>query len=270
MSDLPPPPRAAPAIVNFDAWCNSCGYNLLGLPMAGVCPECAKPVEQSLRGDLLENCEPTHVATLLRGVTFVLNGILAMVAMVVVSVGAAMVSAAAGAGPAPMAVNLVIQMVNLALSGVILYGWWLFSTLDPAYTGRNDASRSRLWIRNLLIVTIPVSIIQMVVGFAAPTVVGLTFAIGAISTAIWVARFFFETSYIRWLAPRLPNEKVARRAKLLLWLGPVLYTVGMLACGLGPLVALVLYWNLLHWIRLDLRTIAERQALGGVDIPRPV
>lgn len=266
MSEVQQPdsvPIALQAIVTFDAWCNACGYNLLGLPFAGVCPECGKPVEQSFRSDMLADCEPAHISTLLRGITFVLNGILGMVALEIFGRGVGMISVAAGRKIPPMGFTVASDSIDVVLKGIILYGWWTFSTLDPAYTGRNDASQSRTWIRNLLIVSIPTSILSMVVGFVAPTMRGLIFAMFVVSAAIWIARFFFEMSYVRWLAPRIPNQKAAKRAKLLLWLGPILVTVGFFACGIGPLIALILYWNLLDWVRQDLRAIQRRQLVHG-------
>ena len=51
------------------------------------------------------------------------------------------------------------------------------------------------------------------------------------------------------------------RAKTMMWLGPILYTVGAIACGLGPLVALILYYNLLNWVREGLQAIRADQSL---------
>lgn len=45
-----------------------------------------------------------------------------------------------------------------------------------------------------------------------------------------------------------------------MWLGPVLVTVGALVV-IGPLVALILYYNLLNWVRIDLSGILK--ARGG-------
>jgi hypothetical protein len=255
-----PNPSQGQPIVSFDAWCNSCGYNLLGLPLSGNCPECAKPVEQSLRGDLLSNCEPAHIATLLKGVTFILNGILAQVALGVISVVIMIILQQTGASTTPF--QILSNFVGIAVSGIILFGWWQFSTLDPAYSGRNDASQARTWIRNLLIAAIVITIMSLFLGFLPPELLVITIIVGVINMVVSVARYFFEMSYLRWLAPRIPNEKVAQRAKRLLWLGPVLCTVGLLLLGLGPIIALVMYWNLLHWVRLDLKKIQASQATG--------
>ena len=50
----------------------------------------------------------------------------------------------------------------------------------------------------------------------------------------------------------------------MMWLGPLLFTVGALCIGLGPLVAVVLYWNMLDWVRRDLKRIRAEQAAFGL------
>ena len=69
---------------------------------------------------------------------------------------------------------------------------------------------------------------------------GLLVAATIGSTLAFIVGFFAKMLYIRWLAPRLPSVRVFKRAKTLMWLGPVLYTFGLLLIGLGPLIALVL------------------------------
>ena len=40
-----------------------------------------------------------------------------------------------------------------------------------------------------------------------------------------------------------------------MWLGPLLQTVGLLLIGLGPLIALVMYWNMLDVMRKHIKRI---------------
>ena len=38
---------AMSSLLGYDAACLTCGYNLRGLPLSGVCPECSAPVENA-------------------------------------------------------------------------------------------------------------------------------------------------------------------------------------------------------------------------------
>lgn len=79
-----------------------------------------------------------------------------------------------------------------------------------------------------------------------------------VNTVAWIIGFFAQMYYVRWLAPRIPSERVYKRAKLLTWLGPVIHIFGMLCMGIGPLIALVLYWNMLEWVRKDIKALRAR------------
>jgi ACR3 family arsenite efflux pump ArsB len=68
-----------------------------------------------------------------------------------------------------------------------------------------------------------------------------------------------------WLARRVPDQWIVKRATTYRWLLPVLTTVGVLLIGLGPLIALVLYWNLLDRMRKHLKAIVATGA--PADLP---
>ena len=55
--------------------CVKCGYDLRGLPVKGVCPECGTSVEDSLRGLLLQFASAEYRGKLSRGLSLILNGI---------------------------------------------------------------------------------------------------------------------------------------------------------------------------------------------------
>ena len=95
--------------------------------------------------------------------------------------------------------------------------------------------------------------------FAAAIVMLVLVAIGAWALAgvAWIVLYFAAMRYLRWLAPRLLNQRVHDRARLLTWLGPLLHVFG---CGIGQLVGLVLYYNLLEWVRKDLKAIRKATA----------
>lgn len=63
---LPTPPP--PPIVLCDLPCRKCSYNLRTLPTTAVCPECATPIADSMRSDLLHDGDPRWLRTVCDGV----------------------------------------------------------------------------------------------------------------------------------------------------------------------------------------------------------
>jgi len=66
MSTAPTSPTGP--VIDRDVLCMSCGYNLRGLTMEKVCPECGISVGQSLLGDRLEFSDPAWLRWQRRGV----------------------------------------------------------------------------------------------------------------------------------------------------------------------------------------------------------
>lgn len=194
----------------------------------------------------------------------VLNGIIAMIVFVIIGVVIAVLTQPNQTTAIVNSVSVVdvgLQLVSLMIGLAIAYGRWHFSEPDPGLTGRYDGGQPRQIVR----VCVVISVIGSLLSFAVYLLAWLTgsdllagivlLLIGLISGLAGIVAFFAQMLYVRWLAPRLPNAAVYKRAKTLMWLGPVLYTVGLLLLGLGPLIALVLYWNMLDKVRKDLKQI---------------
>ena len=234
--------------------CIMCGYDLKGLARSGVCPECGTPVEQSYLPDLLQNRSPEYLALLRSGLSLVLNGILAWVCVVVLS----MVAVFAGLS----GFDIVLAAGGTACSLAILAGWWRLTTPDP---GMPDEANAGLGARQIIRIAVCVQLAASVFGLIpqfntgqtlAPgmtAIVVLSMVLGILSLAAWVTQFFAAMLYVRWLARRVPDQKLHNRAKRFMWLGPVLQTVGLLLFGLGPLIALVMYWNMLDAMRKHIK-----------------
>ena len=279
--------------------CRGCGYDLKGLAPDGVCPECGMAIARSLAAsDLLEYSSPEYVATLHKGTFIVLAAIIAMILCTFGMVGGAILGTAAGMGTGGIETLFKLLLTLCAFASA--YGWWLLSSPDPASREGQRGEKARKVVRICTLIGAGLGVAGFVLGLFV-TATSFTFPGGAppggaqpgtgasaaaglasifglllalINSIAGVIAFFAQMLYVRWLAPRLPNEWVFRRAKLLLWLGPLLYTVGSLCLGLGPLVALVLYWNMLDRVRKDLKATRERMAVRTVwastaPSPRP-
>jgi hypothetical protein len=56
--------------LKHDLSCARCGYNLRGLHVSGVCPECGETVETSLKGNLLRHADSHWLRTVTRGMAW--------------------------------------------------------------------------------------------------------------------------------------------------------------------------------------------------------
>lgn len=242
--------------------CVTCAYDLTGLPASGACPECATPVQRSLDaanlGFRLELSSKEHVRTLLGGSRLVLTGILLMVILMIARV----VIAIAATGGSQAWVLTLVAAAGFGIGLMIAAGWWKLSEPDPALRSGYDGGKPRKVVRVCVLIGIATAAIDVLFdllltsGLVSLGATVVQIAVGLLGAAGSIVAFFAQMLYLRWLAPRLPTHAAAKRAKTMLWLGPVLYTVGLLALGLGPLIALVLYYNLLDKIRKDLKRIA--------------
>jgi hypothetical protein len=88
----------------------------------------------------------------------------------------------------------------------------------------------------------------------------LTGIVSLLSMIAWAVQFFAMMLYTRWLGSRVPDQWIIKRTKTYMWLLPLLTTVGVVLVGLGPIIALVLYWNLLDRMRKHLKSIESSGA----------
>lgn len=256
--------------------CKQCGYDLLGLVPTGVCPECGLPIERSLTDDLLRHSSPSYLGQLHQGVFLILAGIIAQFVMLV---GAIFIGVATSFGGGTIGtLQAVMTLFSLIATAVIAWGWFLFSAPDPAFVGRLDGSRARVVVRVAVVANAGITLLTTVAQFAFPVTAAAPGAAAPAVTAAtvilmllsfvgfvaWAVSFFAAMQYLRWLCPRIPNWRAFQRSKTMMWLGPLLFTVGALCIGLGPLVAVVLYWNMLDWVRRDLKRIRAEQAEAGL------
>lgn len=203
-----------------------------------------------------------YLAMLHRGVTVIFA---LSIAQIAVSIGGAVLIGVIMANHiATTPFEIAVNLANIGLSLGVLAGWWMFSAPDPASLGVNTGATARQVVRITLIISAAATIASFLAELSfssSPDLRIIEFAVGALSLIAGAVGYFAEMRYFRWLAPRIPNPRIDERAKLLTWLGPVLWTVGALACGIGPIVALVMYLILLDWVRRDLLSLRARQAV---------
>jgi hypothetical protein len=250
------------------ARCLSCEYDLGGLPLQGLCPECFLPIEFSRGGFCLAHASPAYVARLHWGTKVVLAGLLGMAAYATVFY----------LMPLPQLLNpstneivdadsLRRHLCGLGVSLLHAIGWWLLSTPDPTLPGTLDGSRERRLLRVSVIATVCANALRSAFEIATDTTMGdavmharsiftpelLAHGAAHIAPAV---QFLAVMLYVRWLAARIPDASAYRRAGALMWVGPA---ACLLLCGLGWLLSNVLCFVLINRVRTDLRRLRLEQ-----------
>lgn len=314
-TDDQPAPQAAPtfAPVSFQYErvqdnhpCLKCGYNLRGLSVGAVCPECGTTIGESLKTYLLAYAPRGYVKSIHTGLTIIFIATLAFFlssfAPLLVAFMPSLLARFMAAGN-PFGILQVqgwialVQMVPILLA---LVGYWLATPPDPGLSNFSRVQTPRLLTRTAIITLAVCGVLLIVVQFivpralapaltaittpgaaggttttkATPTPMGtgvgamlklfqalpLSWMIVGIVASVlqsisWLVMFFGFVSYIRLLAPRLPDQQLTNLASTWLWLLPVIYIVGS-CIMIGPVAAIAMYLLLLWMFRAKLGTLA--------------
>jgi len=219
MSDIPTHARAIPfdeaGMIATDVPCIKCGYNLRGLDEGRVCPECGTAVGRSLRGDFLKYCDPDWVGTVASGLNWIMLGVAIGV------VGGAFVGALVGAKSAP---PVAMELFILALSIIPLIGYWKLTVPDPSSDADTGFSPRRL-VR-----------ITQVFGFCAqiPLRTGalgdyemLETMLELVSSINMIVFVFAILIYLRRMALRIPNARLASSCRTIMWAWVIVLGIGL-------------------------------------------
>jgi hypothetical protein len=230
----------------------------------------------------LRDASATYVRQLRRGLSLVLNGILLMVAlmvvvMVIMFVMAAMAGAAGGPQPNPStsyAYSGIAQLIILIPSAMMIIGYWKYTEPDPGYLGQGDPGTARKILRMSTAANALLTVVNAAMSFAGVNLnvanaiqsgvidqwVIVSIVLGLVGLVVWIAQYLAAMKYTSWIAMRLPDPAIQKKAEMYMWLLPVIYVLGFACMGLGPLIALVLYWNLLDKVRKQLKALTPAGA----------
>ncbi|MCA9280287.1 MAG: hypothetical protein H6815_05910 [Phycisphaeraceae bacterium] len=189
--------------------CLRCGYDIAGLDIDSVCPECAEPIKYSMRGDRLEYADPDYVRKLARGAMLIPNavvfGLLVIVAILVIAVFLSSI--------APAIANLVPGSLKLAFyicSVLGACGWWLLTTPDPIE--QDTPQRMRHLARISVVTAVSIGVINEACNLVwrSPSP-GRVMVLQTQTLLILIALvlvLFFGMRSVRALASRIPDTKI--------------------------------------------------------------
>lgn len=246
--------------------CSVCGYPLYGPPEQTHCPKCATPIleDNSHNPILLEHADLDYLRTLRSGIRIVLIAHAVQIFLGIVNMGVAVLRAFAQLSqqtpgspqpnymmmPSLTPLDIALSIVGAFAMLFVLVGWWKITTPDPslhhADTRPNHRAAARIWTTIFIAYWIASSIFMYAIMFmnaGSPMSFQYTLLISApgfVAFLLLIPLYIYVMLYLQWLAFRVPDRSSYKLAKTLVWLAPILATVGYCIAGLGPIAAFIL------------------------------
>ncbi len=266
LAAVPAHPDHGPVVVN-DLSCTGCGYNLRGVPISKVCPECGRAVELSLQGEILRFASPAYLKSIDLGLSIVLTSIFVYVLLLILSVGITLgASSILGASGALILTGGLMFLCDCAF----IFGYWKFTEPDPGYTGREKPGSARTVARFAACGTAAANLAQFllrVLGAVAPAAGDITGTLAYLCRFVawgaWITLFFAIVLYTQHLARRIPDMPLLNQTRTFIWLIPLVGVLGFPIFCLGPIAALILYATMLQTLRNRTKEIIDWQQRGG-------
>jgi hypothetical protein len=210
--------------ITEDIQCTRCGYNLRGLTLDKLCPECAAPVARSIHGRLLRYADPDWLDRLRLGALVMLWTLLIGLAGAIGVVIATQVGAP----------GVVASVPILLAAALRLWAAFLVTTSEPTIALEEDPFALRRVVRACAVVGF--------LGEALGEPGGIWSALLPLGTVlVGIATHFGLCVYFRRFALRIPDEKLARSTTIVMWgygisfaLAAILIVLAMALMGTAP------------------------------------
>ena len=189
-------------MIDRDTPCRACGYNLCGLADTGRCPECGRPVAESLESAELRHSDPAWLRGMATGLTILLRA-------TAVSLGGAVLMLFV---PSALGLDALGIAVNLVAGAVALYGAWLLTAPEPDAPDRAGAAPQ---VARVALIVALVGTLITLIGHVWGDAISLLIFGGAAELAEVVGQVALLL-HLRRLAMRVPNYPAAARARFLI------------------------------------------------------
>ncbi|MCP4593203.1 MAG: hypothetical protein GY842_20900 [bacterium] len=198
--------------------CHSCGYNLRGLTLEKLCPECGSAISRSVLGDQLCYSDPDWIDKLRRGAVLLRWSI--VIRLLLWIGGTALGFLAAGMGtPASTLQQVGLIPMGLAASVLGVIAAFLITTQEPRVSYTEDSLNLRWVVRYCTLA----GFFGGVVGWGSsfnPSASPFTWGLFVVSTILQLASvvgFFGQFVYFRRFARRIPDSRLARSTGTVMW-----------------------------------------------------
>ncbi|MBO6513141.1 MAG: hypothetical protein JJ974_04170 [Phycisphaerales bacterium] len=255
-------PECGTKIVNECFWCD---YDLSNTAPDSKCPECGVPVTASIGSGILATVPTEILQRLHSGMRIVTTLILIYIISVVLSIFMTFVFTPTMNATTLTMVDVVSSIINNSIFLGIIYGWWKVSTPIPQIPPQLNANSKRTFLRILSTISVIVIILGMFIGIFSSSIVSAAtynavvlyslLFLSLSSNIVMIIYFIASVMYTGWIARLVRNTKMYRRSKHLVWSGPLIAILGFVLLFLGPLIVLILYWNMIEYTRRDLKKI---------------
>ena len=190
--------------INQDVACISCEYNLRTISPKVSCPECGKPVVDSLKVRLCF-ADPAWLKKLIRGLTVVLLG---PVVYLIFGVSATLMVGQQLPG-------WLIALVAYLLFVISFIGHWLFTSAQWQTVASGNRCKHRKWTRVGLVSGTAVMLFVVTVANFGNFPDTVTISMMCIS---FVVMAIAVLSYARMLALLIPDHGLAKAVRWMMWM----------------------------------------------------
>ncbi len=267
-ADTNPPEAPEPAAATLPGGINcwKCSYELHGLTRESLCPECATPIQDSLRSDALIFASPAYLGKLRIGAEMTTWGALSWVFVagfwwLLQAMAASLVKSLAPTLDADLLAGAAVYLVHFTTALVLVRGIWLLTLPEERYQRRREKRWIRPAARWTLLISSGLQEFALVIMLLDPSftrasvaVIIFTLATNAVGWAFLlhlVARYYRRgrVNRLAWWAHVAAVTASASPLLILVFSvltmvmpplpGPILFAAGF-AIGLIPLVVLIL------------------------------
>lgn len=210
--------------VAIDIPCIQCGYNLRAMMPENRCPECGNPVQRSLRSDQLRMANARWLGTIAQGTAWLIGAIFTSIALTVLLFVVTLWMFSRSASPSgPMGSIEVLKFVQagIALISSVLFGiaYWMMTAPEP---GVIQPRISRGIARWTLIPGYLISLLASLLEIDPdPIFMMAAGIIDGLSMILLLVGLIASLIYLRHLARRVPDAKLARQTGIVLWGLPI-------------------------------------------------